>query len=100
MDDETGGRHRERAAVLEVLEQAADPVLTLDEVADELGTSIRDARTRLEEMEENGMVQHKRGVWWAVPAPRLEGDVAARLSQSGHAPPLSIDEVRDIVCED
>lgn len=56
--------------ILEVFQQAADPVLTTKEVADEIGIGRRGAFDRLRKLGENGDLEIKKvgetgAVWWS-----------------------------------
>lgn len=61
--------------VLEALDEADDPVMTVTEIAGKLGVSGETARRRLNELHEQGKVQRKEVgaravVWWRKPVKR------------------------------
>lgn len=72
-DRDEMGQYSEKApseAVLNVLRQASDPVLTAKEVAEKLETSSETARRKLNELHEQGKIRRKEVgaravVWWA-----------------------------------
>lgn len=99
MDDKVSDDASKWGRVLDVLESARDPVLTSAEIADRLGVQTLEARELLNEMQANGMVENKRGVWWPVPAPYFEMEAVALIQPLNPEKPVSITHIKKEVCE-
>lgn len=100
MTDDLSEKSKERAEVLRAFEQSRDPVLTISEIAEDVGASVEEMRSILVEMESDGMVKRKENVWWAVPAAYIEMEAVALLQPTTWSEPLSIEEIREIICNE
>lgn len=66
--------------ILEVFEQASDPVLTTKEVAEEIGIGRRGAFDRLRKLADDGSIEMKKvgetgAVWWSPDALKNQNTV-------------------------
>ncbi|SFT09839.1 winged helix-turn-helix domain-containing protein [Halostagnicola kamekurae] len=89
----------ESTEILRVFESARDPVLTAREIGDELGIQTQEAHDRLKDMEANGMVKHKVGVWWSTPAPHLKDKAVVLIQPTDPEEPVSLSDIREKVCD-
>jgi hypothetical protein len=80
------------------------PFITVDEIAAELDLSTERAKELLLYMEANGMYHcYKREednpIYWPTSLPNIEMEARAQLIAPAKDKPLSLEDLRDIVCE-
>jgi len=72
--------------ILLIFDSTDDPFMTAKEIADELPITRDAVLRRLKDMEEDGLVGHKKAGaravgWWAKVAPKLDPELAERLKK-------------------
>lgn len=96
-----GGKFAEKVTkqdILKVFDDADEPVLSAIEIADVFNVTRQTITRRLDDMEEEGLVEKKqigaRAVaWWATVAPALSPEAADRADVADRESAVSLDEL-------
>ena len=96
-----GGKFAEKVTkqdILKVFDEADEPVLSATEIADVFDVARQTISRRLDDMEEEGLVEKKqigaRAVaWWATVAPALSPEAAARADAADRESTVSLSEL-------